>query len=688
MASQSNLGIYSDNSLVAQQNLFIRLVEFAQSTVIKSDRLIDLHETADTFNNWIIEKENFYKNYDPSITLEENILRHESEYQELNSYVIDLVNKANEKNGKQINGTIKPHHVRLLPDYYLLAWSNSVVISDKITNRYKELLIEEAEYLKNVYYNFQFENSLFYIYLAGFLINMSVIIKIMAEYNYTSITLDLLDSYILNNFLVSNGFFLYDKVPLYKKSKFALNLIKLYRTKGSFENMKLISNLLTENGLKVYSVYLFFDEERWIDDDRPSVVSGYYKFLKVDTEAGETFQYVVSNPSLRKQRELNYNDVVDGDNTWKASERDLFEADIKFIKTKYFVIESIRDFKDYSDRLTYLYNNLKYMKDRKILIESNMFFIKDFYEVFKYTEFSLFKKTKFDEELDENLALDVNSIPKTSLLLDEESINYINDNHLEFSSYFNKTYKEIKDFKEKLFKTYNQDEYEELISNPKSPLNKYTVGDARNTLNVLPRINMKYYLEHYDRTLYETLNNPSVPLIANDNFNTILNYLTFAIQINGIDFKIMPNTFLSDNTTFEVIEFFKTFYSELTNNYDYLTYEERETGVTFRDKKSQQIGIHSESDSWQNVLDALMMRYRLNPWEFRHKYLNTDFAKYYMKALDIRIMERDYDLLGMMVDGLYSTVGKHADSDNLSNKERIEILDKNGQVVHTEITGS
>jgi hypothetical protein len=59
-----------------------------------------------------------------------------------------------------------------------------------------------------------------------------------------------------------------------------------------------------------------------------------------------------------------------------------------------------------------------------------------------------------------------------------------------------------------------------------------------------------------------------------------------------------------------------------------------------------------------------------------------------MKALDIRIMERDYDLLGMMVDGLYSTVGKHADSDNLSNKERIEILDKNGQVVHTEITGS
>ena len=145
----------------------------------------------------------------------------------------------------------------------------------------------------------------------------------------------------MNNYLLSYGFKLYEKVNIVQKAQFILNLISLYRNKGSINNINIINKILSNGSLTVNETYLYFDKGSWIKEGSPEDKTGFYYFLVVDVNNKYTYDEILINGTLRKENSIEFNFFTQNDNSWLANENELYNSGVRFIKSKYFLIREV-----------------------------------------------------------------------------------------------------------------------------------------------------------------------------------------------------------------------------------------------------------------------------------------------------------------------------------------------------------
>lgn len=213
---------------------------------------------------------------------------------------------------------------------------------------FKEIYENELDYFNTCQYRFDFIQESLFNKFVSILLSFSTILRLIKKHHDFYITDQNINEYYLNNFLVSRGFLYYNNISYDKKKIFTKHIVDFYNGKGSLKTIKEIVDILNEKEVNIFEYYLFYDNN---SDD--------YYFLKVKPD--ESFIEVFNN--LRSDREENFNFIVDSDPSWIATKNDLKKKNIKFLKSKYFSIDSFSDITDSTKELAFLINKLKKYKN-------------------------------------------------------------------------------------------------------------------------------------------------------------------------------------------------------------------------------------------------------------------------------------------------------------------------------------
>lgn len=221
-----------------------------------------------------------------------------------------------------------------------------ITTNDEVS--FKEIYENELDYFNTCQYRFDFIQESLFNKLVSILLSFSTILRLIKKHYNFYITDQNINEYYLNNFLVSRGFLYYNNISYDKKKIFTKHIVDFYNGKGSLKTVKQIIDILNEKEVNIFEYFLFYDEN----------VDRYY-FLKVKPD--ESFIEVFND--LRSDREENFNFIVDSDPSWIATEAELKKKNIKFLKSKYFSIDSFSDITDSTKELSFLINKLKKYKD-------------------------------------------------------------------------------------------------------------------------------------------------------------------------------------------------------------------------------------------------------------------------------------------------------------------------------------
>lgn len=326
--------------------LFEKYTLYSASLTFKDNSEADANETdksKENFKNLVIKlSENNYFLYMSSGDVENaNLVLNECEkdYKELNKYYIRL---------KEISN-LSYYELRTIPHLSIIETINekqNLTTFEK--KEFVSLYKEELEYSSISNYRYDFCNEILYNKLTIIFILFSTILRIIKLKQSLEITDQNINEYYLNNFLVSNGFLLFNNIDYQKKKVFTKHIIEFHNNKGNLKNIKNIVDILVERDSDIYEYYLFYDENT---DD--------YSFLKVKVD--ETFIKVFNENRIN--REVLFGYIVDQDPSWMASKEDLKSKNIKFIKTKYFSINYSTDLSSSLFELSLLSNKLKRYRD-------------------------------------------------------------------------------------------------------------------------------------------------------------------------------------------------------------------------------------------------------------------------------------------------------------------------------------
>lgn len=282
----------------------------------------------------------FDKLKEGDIDRSEEILKDtEENYIEYNEYYKNILENSNSSAYKIRN----MRHMDILP---IPTTVTNISNSEEV--EFKNIFTEELDYYNISYYRYDFASETLYNKIALLFIIFSTILRLIKERQTTNITYTNIDEYYLNNFLVSHGFLYFNNINYDKKKKIVKYIMDYHNEKGSLNAIKSIVDLLNEKDVELFEYYLFYDNS-----------DATYYFLKVKPD--EDFRKVFND--LRSDRQMTYNEIVNTDPSWIVTEKELLEKNIKFIKTKYFSINSTSDLSDASRELGFLINKLKKYRD-------------------------------------------------------------------------------------------------------------------------------------------------------------------------------------------------------------------------------------------------------------------------------------------------------------------------------------
>lgn len=535
------------------------------------------------------------------------------QYVEMNAYINDLLTKVEDKIA------INPYSIRkLINDFAILQYSPSTITVKEFL-AFNEIYKEEVEYNKSLFDIEAYKSNVLYAGCFAFNILFSTILKYLAKRNKNKIDMDSRDTYLLNNFLLSYGFKLYDKISSADKAEFVLNILKLYRTKGSYKNLNLLNNILANGRLTIYAVYLYFDREKWNLNDSPEDKTTYYNFLIVDVNSRETFESVYNNPELRKDRVYPYNYFTSEDNSWSVTENELFEKEIFFTKSKYNFIVEVEDFSHFSDSFQ-LINNIsrqifEHNEIDKYTGTINSFVDISLYEMLKVYNLSVAKKTSpskvspfYDLTLENpnvnNEVLSGNLSNESIRLKDKSQLITIINNQIA-------DYKKLKDDLSKI----NYYRYKDDASYPNlSYVQLKELHKAFSRVQEFTGFDNNNYVEHINNSFdnqasllvdevneVQVINNYADALDTTEFFISDLD-ITLSYRVVGIS---------------EIIEYFKSFYSKQATTKLKSIFPDYTLGVRSIDERSGTSGL-------TNLLEnELMSLTRRNIYFLEKKDLNS-----------------------------------------------------------------
>ena len=276
----------------------------------------------------LLQKENFTK-------AQEVFDTHYANYVEMNAYYIALEAMT----GKDIVTLRTAKHLAIVGSYS----TEDDSLSSLEKSEFNKIYNEELDYYNTAQYRYDFQDYTLFNKLAYIFILFATIMRIMKNSAFKSLNNQDIEEYYLNNFLVSHGFLLYNNINYTKKKRFIKYIVELYNNKGSLQTIKTIIDLL-HGEADIYEYYLFYDE----DYDK-------YQFLRVKPD--ETFINILN--TFKADRVDDFDMVTAKDDSWKATEEDLKEKNIKFIKSKYFSIESYSDISTASREVSMLINQVR-----------------------------------------------------------------------------------------------------------------------------------------------------------------------------------------------------------------------------------------------------------------------------------------------------------------------------------------
>lgn len=241
------------------------------------------------------------------------------------------------------------YEVRTLKNLSLLEildQEHTLALNEEIM--FKEIYNEELEYHYKSFNKPELEAEILFNKISLIFILFSTIINVIKKIQEFSINDNNINEYYLNNFLVSNGFLFYNNLTYDKKRLFTRHIIEYHNNKGSLNVIYDMLNVILGKDVSVFEYYLYYDEE----------FQRYY-FLKV--KPTEEFMSVLN--TLKNERILRYEQIVSDDPSWTATEDELLERDIKFLKSKYFSIEFSYDMTESLKELSFLTNKVKRYRD-------------------------------------------------------------------------------------------------------------------------------------------------------------------------------------------------------------------------------------------------------------------------------------------------------------------------------------
>lgn len=285
-------------------------------------------------------------------------------YKETNAYYLRIKKESN-LSFYELR-TLK--HLSLIPSNKA---SSNLTSVEEI--EFKTIFDDELNYFKSSQFRFDSQDKILFSKISIIFLLFSTIMRMIKQRQQVNITDQNINEYYLNNFLVSNGFLFYNNIPYDKKKVFVKHIIEFYRGKGTLKTVKSVVDILNDKDVDIYEYYLFYDEKE----------TKYY-FLKVKPD--ESFIKVFNE--LRSDREVSFDLIVNSDPSWLASEEDLLKRRIKFIKTKYFSIDSYSDAGDAMTELSFLLNKMRRYRD--LFGSIHKFEIEGFNEGIELTDFLLF----------------------------------------------------------------------------------------------------------------------------------------------------------------------------------------------------------------------------------------------------------------------------------------------------------
>lgn len=326
--------------------LFEKYINYSISLSYKDVFLAEENETDKSKEAYksllfkLAENGYFDKLKEGDIDKAEEILKNTEEgYIEYNEYYKNIIDRSNSSAYKVRN----LRHMDILP-----IPANITNMSNSEEVEFKNIYNEELDYYNISYYRYDFSQETLYNKIALLFVIFSTILRLIKERQTTNITYANIDEYYLNNFLVSHGFLYFNNINYDKKKKIVKYIMDYHNEKGSLNAIKSIVDLLNEKDVELFEYYLFYDK-----------LNSKYYFLKV--KPAEDFHKILSE--LRSDRQVGFNEIVDADPSWIATEKDLLNENIKFIKTKYFSINSTSDLSDAARELSFLINKLKKYRD-------------------------------------------------------------------------------------------------------------------------------------------------------------------------------------------------------------------------------------------------------------------------------------------------------------------------------------
>lgn len=524
------------------------------------------------------------------------------QYEEKNEYIVDLLNKVVDKE------TINPYSIRkLINDFAILQYSTSTITTKEFI-AFNEIYKEEVEYNKGTFDIEAYKSNKLYAGCFAFNIMFSAVLKYLTKKNKSKIDMDSRDIYLLNNFLLSYGFKLHDKISSADKAEFVLNILKLYRTKGSYKNLNLLNNILANGRLSIYAVYLYFDRERWIEADSPLDKTTYYNFLTVDVNSRETFEIVYNNIELRKDRVYPYNYFTSEDNSWSVTENELFDKGIFFTKSKYNFIVEVEDFSHFSDSFQLINNIARRIFDKgttdKYVGTINSFVDISLYEILKVYNLAIGKKTK-PSELAQfyNMNLE-NPNPNKKILkgfIDDSEL--VGKDKAKFITLINKQISDFKALKEELFKT----QHYRYNDHPTYTTNSYRYLTAIYSLYRGKQDTTSFDTQNYLNYLNNKFDDQASLIVDEVNEVQVIN--NFVDVLDTTEFYISDlDITLSYRAVgvSEIIEYFKSFYSKQATTKLKSIFPDYTLGIRSLDERSGTSGVISLLD---NELYALTKRF-------------------------------------------------------------------------------
>lgn len=658
------------------------LLEALQSFVILNSHLLEEAETMTARENFNKLEDDFLDSTYVDFIEYMNTERYK-DYEEKNLYLVDLFNKVTDK----IN--INPYSVRRLIKQFAILQYSPTSISEKDFKSFNTIYEVERDYHLVNFDIIAYKNSSLYANCFGFSIVFSAMLRFLSGKNQKRVTIDDRDLYYMNNYLLSYGFKLYEKVNIVQKAQFILNLISLYRNKGSITNINIINKILSNGSLTINETYLYFDKDYWIKKGKPEDKTGFYFFLVVDVNDRYSYDEILINNNLRKENSIEFSFFTHSDNSWIVDENELYDKGITFTKSKYFLIREVTNYEIKSDGLQIVNSVARQLyniedNNNKYSQEITQFGDVKLYEILKLYNVSLGKRSKMsekDEFIDmtlESPSLDSNIL--TGTLLDDDIKNKSNDYLSKIINFEMERLSDLKNLAQKVTNYKYKDNKDTLLKTNKNYKQVVTELDMFFNPQKTTPIDDSNYIdfmnELFDNYASEIVNE-TIENYVIDNFGEVSRLTQFFVKDLNISVEVESTNIL------DIIRFYSTFYSDLSNVKTLLIVPDYKLGIRVIDERDSTSGLLTFLEDKLEFFERNKLRYFLDGKDkllltekFRTEQNKENFDYHYISqftALDAVISNyiRNH-INAIMFDFVFLKISKKIRFDDVDILDRIE----------------